>query len=98
MLQTANFSDHRANLKSHCEKVVDDNITLIVTRTDGKDVIVQSLDSYNIINNELQKVKMKLAIQKMMVKAEKEISDGNFMSLDETVNQLRTRIGGHESA
>jgi len=98
MLQTANFSDHRANLKSHCEKVVDDNITLIVTRTDGKDVIVQSLDSYNMINNELQKVKMELAIQKMMVRAEKEISDGNFMSLDETVNQLRTRIDGHESA
>jgi len=98
MLQTANFSDHRANLKSHCEKVVDDNVTLIVTRTDGKDVVVQSLDNYNIINNELQKVKMELATQKMMVRAEKEISDGNFIPLDEAVSQLRARIDGHESA
>jgi len=40
MLQTVNFSDYRANLKGHCEKVVDDNVTLIVTRTDGKDVVV----------------------------------------------------------
>ena len=98
MLQTANFSEHRANLKSHCEKVVDDNVTLIVTRTDGKDVVVQSLENYNMVNSELQKVKMELAIGKMMVRAEKEIDDGNFMTLDEAANQLHAMIDDHESA
>jgi len=98
MLQTANFSEHRANLKSHCEKVVDDNVTLIVTRTDGKDVVVQSLDNYNMIRSELQKAKMELAIQKMMVRAEKEIAEGNSIPLDDAVAQLRARIDGHASA
>jgi antitoxin YefM len=92
MLQTANFSEHRANLKSHCERVVDDNVTLIVTRTDGKDVVVQSLDNFNMINNELQKIKMELAIQKMMARAEKEIAEGKFVSLDDAVVRLRTGI------
>jgi antitoxin YefM len=48
----ANSSDVRRNLKDFMDKVVDDNESLIITRQDGRDVVMLSKDEYdNIIEN-----------------------------------------------
>ena len=43
------------------------------------------------------KAKMELAIQKMIVRAEKEIAEGNSIPLDDAIAQLRARINSHAS-
>lgn len=44
MLQTANFTHARDHLKTYCDDVVENNSTLIITRKDDKNVVVQSLE------------------------------------------------------
>lgn len=46
-----NYSTIRGNLKSYCDKVTDNNETVIVTRKDEKNVVIISLKEWN----ELQK-------------------------------------------
>lgn len=46
-----NYSTIRENLKSYCDKVTDDNETVIVTRKGEKNVVIISLNEWN----ELQK-------------------------------------------
>ena len=47
----ANYSNVRENLKDYCDRVVDDNETVIVTRKNEKNVVIISLAEWN----ELQK-------------------------------------------
>lgn len=48
----ANASELRKNLKDFMDKVVDDNDALIITRSDGRDVVMLSKEQYdNIIEN-----------------------------------------------
>ena len=47
-----NYSNVRENFKGYCDRVVDDNETLIVTRKNDKNVVIISLDEWN----ELQKI------------------------------------------
>lgn len=47
-----NYSTIRENLKSYCDKVTDNNETVIVTRKDEKNVVIISLNEWN----ELQRV------------------------------------------
>lgn len=47
-----NYSTVRENLKNYCDRVVDDNETVIVTRKNEKNVVIISLDEWN----ELQKL------------------------------------------
>ena len=42
-----NYSTLRNNLKDYCDRVTDDNETVIVTRKDEKNVVILSLESYN---------------------------------------------------
>ena len=42
-----NYSTIRNNLKSYCDKVTDENETVIVTRKDEKNVVIISLEQYN---------------------------------------------------
>mgnify|MGYP002521827196 FL=1 len=42
-----NYSTIRENLKSYCDKVTDNNETVIVTRKDEKNVVIISLDEWN---------------------------------------------------
>ena len=44
-----NYSTIRSKLKDYCDKVTDDNETVIVTRKDEKNVVIMSLDKYNDI-------------------------------------------------
>ena len=44
-----NYSTIRNKLKDYCDKVTDDNETVIVTRKDEKNVVIISLDKYNDI-------------------------------------------------
>ena len=42
-----NYSTIRNRLKDYCDKVTDDNETVIVTRKDEKNVVLISLEEYN---------------------------------------------------
>ncbi len=42
-----NYSTIRENLKSYCDKVTDQNETVIVTRKDEKNVVIISLNEWN---------------------------------------------------
>lgn len=44
-----NYSTIRENLKSYCDRVIDDNETVIVTRKDEKNVVIISLDEWNAL-------------------------------------------------
>ena len=44
-----NYSTIRSNLKEYCDKAVDEDETVIVTRKDEKNVVIMSLDKYNAI-------------------------------------------------
>ena len=44
-----NYSTIRENLKSYCDKVTDDKETVIVTRKDEKNVVVISLEEWNLL-------------------------------------------------
>ncbi|MZQ99448.1 MAG: type II toxin-antitoxin system prevent-host-death family antitoxin [Acidaminobacter sp.] len=41
------YSTLRNHLKDYCDKVCDDNETVIVTRKDEKNVVIISLEDYN---------------------------------------------------
>lgn len=42
-----NYSTIRNRLKDYCDKVTDENETVIVTRKDEKNVVILSLEEYN---------------------------------------------------
>lgn len=42
-----NYSTIRENLKAYCDKVTDDQETIIVTRKNEKNVVIISLDEWN---------------------------------------------------
>ena len=44
-----NYSTIRNNLKGYCDKVTDEQETIIVTRKDEKNVVILSLDEYNAL-------------------------------------------------
>jgi len=97
MLQIANFSDARTNLKAYCDDVVEKNTTLIITRKDDKHVVVQSLDNYNLMSNELNNLKKELYIQRKMIQAEKEMALGKSRPLEDVFTDVRAIIEGHQN-
>lgn len=44
-----NYSTIRGNLKTYCDKVSDNNETVIVTRKGEKNVVIISLDEWNAL-------------------------------------------------
>ena len=44
-----NYSTIRENLKAYCDRVTDNNETVIVTRKDEKNVVIISLDEWNAL-------------------------------------------------
>lgn len=44
-----NYSTIRENLKAYCDKVTDNNETVIVTRKGEKNVVIISLDEWNAL-------------------------------------------------
>lgn len=49
-----NYSTIRENLKSYCDKVTDNNETVIVTRKDEKNVVIISLEEWNELQRALR--------------------------------------------
>lgn len=49
-----NYSTIRENLKSYCDKVTDQNETVIVTRKDEKNVVIISLEEWNKLQKALR--------------------------------------------
>ena len=50
-----NYSAFRSNLKSYCDKVTDENETVIITRKADKNVVLISLKEYNELMSLLKK-------------------------------------------
>lgn len=80
MLKVASVSEFRKNLKSYIDGVADHNQTLIVN-SNGKSVVVLSLDDYNamddtdyLLSSEANKI--------MMYKAKEEAESGNVNEVD----------------
>ena len=51
-----NYSTIRDNFKSYCDRVTEQNETVIVTRKDEKNVVIISLDEWNFMQSILQKL------------------------------------------
>jgi len=45
-----NYSTLRNNLKGYCDRATNENETVIVTRKDEKNVVIMSLESYNLLS------------------------------------------------
>jgi antitoxin YefM len=45
-----NYTTLRNNLKGYCDRATNENETVIVTRKDEKNVVLMSLESYNILS------------------------------------------------
>lgn len=52
-----NYSTYRSKLKEYCDRVTDDNETVIVTRKSEKNVVVMSLEEYNKMMESLRILK-----------------------------------------
>lgn len=50
-----NYTNARENFKAYCDKVNDEDETIIITRKDNKNVVLISQDEYN---NMLQNIKV----------------------------------------
>ena len=51
-----NYSTVREKLKTYCDKVIDENETVIVTRKDEKNVVILSLQAWNEMQKQLRNV------------------------------------------
>ena len=77
-----NYSTIRNNLKDYCDRVTDENETVIVTRKDEKNVVILSLDAYNSLCKAAQNVAYLNKIEKSL----QEYSNGNTVSF--TIEEL----------
>ena len=65
-----NYSTIRSKLKDYCDKVTDNNETVIVTRKDEKNVVLISLDYYNEIMKALRNVEYLAKLDKSLEQIE----------------------------
>jgi len=65
-----NYSTIRSKLKDYCDKVTDNNETVIVTRKDEKNVVLISLDYYNEIMKALRNTEYLNKLDKSMEQIE----------------------------
>lgn len=70
---SANFSTVRSNFKDFCDKVTDEAETVIVTRKEGKNVVIISVDRYN----EMEKSERNVAFLKKLDRGLKQIHSGH---------------------
>lgn len=53
MLAT-NYTTFRKNLKSYCDKAVDDSDIVVVTRKNERNVVIMSVETYDCFMKELR--------------------------------------------
>ena len=51
-----NYSTVRENFKSYCDKVTDDNETIIVSRKNEKNIVIISLNEWNAMQKSIHNV------------------------------------------
>ena len=56
-MQTISFSDARNNLKHVLDRVANDRDITLITRRNGEDAVVMSLDTYNSLTETLHLLK-----------------------------------------
>ncbi len=61
-----NYSTVRENLKTYCDKAVDDFETIIITRKDDRNVVLMSIDEYNNLLENLKIVGDREYYEKLM--------------------------------
>lgn len=49
-----NYTDVRNNLKKYCDMATDDGETVIVTRKANKNVVILSLERFNLMEKEIR--------------------------------------------
>ncbi|MBQ6066833.1 MAG: type II toxin-antitoxin system Phd/YefM family antitoxin [Clostridia bacterium] len=77
-----NYSTIRKNLKSYCDRVTDENETVIVTRKDEKNVVLISLEEWN----ELQRIVRNAEYLGKLDRAYSELSAGKGVT--KTIEEL----------
>ena len=71
-----NFSTARSRLKAFCDRVTDNDETIIVTRKEEKNVVIISEERYNKLERGLEQVHAGLGITKTMEELEAMAEDG----------------------
>jgi len=79
-----NYSTIRNNLKGYCDKVTEDDETVIVTRKDEKNVVIISLEQYNEMMKALRNNEYLGTIDKSM----RELENGGFVT--KTIEELES--------
>lgn len=76
-MKVVNYSEFRTNLAKNLNAVNDDREVVIVSRTQGKNVVVMDLDEYNSIQETLHLTSSK-ANRKRLEEAISEMKKGKF--------------------
>ncbi len=71
-----NYSTIRENLKFYCDKVTDNNETVIVTRKDEKNVVLISLDEWNELQRALKNAEYLAKLNRSVA----DINSGHFIT------------------
>lgn len=66
-----NYSTIRKNLKNYCDEATDNNEIVIVTRKDEKNVVLMSLEQYNLVMKALRNAEYLRKIDKSIEQIEK---------------------------
>lgn len=65
-----NYSTIRSKLKDYCDKATDNHETVIVTRKGEKNVVIMSLEDYNMIMKALRNAEYLAKIEKSIEQLE----------------------------
>ena len=82
IMLAVNYSTIRNNLKDYCDKVTDENETVIVTRKDEKNVVILSLEHYNALSKRARNAEYLDKIDRSL----QELSEGKAISF--TMDEL----------
>lgn len=71
-MEAVNYSTLRSNLKSYMNRITDDYETLIITRKNGKNVVMMPLDEYNnlmesihLLSNDLNRTALEKSLNQL---------------------------------
>ena len=71
-MEAVNYSSLRDNLKSYMDRVTDDYETLIITRKNGKNIVMMPLDEYNnlmesihLLSNDLNRAALEKSLKQL---------------------------------
>lgn len=78
----ANYSTLRNNLKKYCDRVCDEDETLVITRKEDRNVVMMSLDRYTQIEKQLKN----LEYLAKLARADEQLKDGKVVT--KTIEEL----------